>query len=168
MMTVYHLSPWRRKSGVATDDSEIQSLRTVRCDIDSVFDNFFSHLNWAPTLQDLNTNSFLSPSLDITETDKEYHISMELPGVDEKEVDISFSNGLLTVKGEKKAEEKKEGKNYHRVERSYGMFQRSVSLPEGINPDAINATFTHGVLNINIPKPEEKKPEVKKINIKKD
>lgn len=166
MMTVYNLAPWRRKSGLTAEDSDLRSLRGIQREIDSVFDNFLRGFSFAPAVKEFTSSDFLAPNLDIAETDREYQVSLELPGVDENDVDISLSGNILTIKGEKKAEEKKDGKNYHRVERSYGSFQRSLTLPDEVNADKITATFQQGVLHLTVPKLEQKKTEVKKINIK--
>lgn len=108
----------------------------------------------------------LTPSLDLHETDKQVLINAELPGVDEKDIDISVADDVLTISGEKKTEfEHKEGDRY-RSERSYGRFSRSVSLPFKINPDKVEAKFDKGVLKLTIPKPAEAQQQTRKIAIK--
>lgn len=98
------------------------------------------------------------PTVDISETENGYEIRAELPGVSEDDVNVSVTDNVLTVKGEKRQEEETEGKNYHRVERRYGSFQRSFSLPRHIETDAIKAKFKEGVLTLGIPKAEVAKP----------
>jgi HSP20 family protein len=96
-------------------------------------------------------------------TDKDIEITAELPGLEDKDVQVNVADNVLTIKGEKKAEKEKE-KNYHTVERSYGSFYRAVTLPAGINADAIKATLANGVLKVVEPKPataQAKKVEVK-------
>ena len=106
------------------------------------------------------------PSMEMHEADGKVMISAELPGVDEKDVDISVKEDMLTISGEKKSErEFKEGEGY-RTERSYGRFSRSVSLPFTIDPDSVEARFDRGVLKLTIPKPPEAQQQVKKIQIK--
>ena len=90
-----------------------------------------------------------TPRWDLSETEKEYNVHVELPGVNKNDVKIDVENGILTVSGEKKSEVKEEGKKYHRVERSYGSFKRSVKLPDGIKPESVKATFDNGVLDIS-------------------
>ena len=108
----------------------------------------------------------LMPSMEMHEADGKVMISAELPGVDEKDVDISVKDDMLTISGEKKSEKEfKEGEGY-RTERSYGSFSRSVSLPFHIDPDAVEARFERGVLKLTIPKPPEAQQQVKKIQIK--
>ncbi len=106
------------------------------------------------------------PTVDISETENGYEIRAELPGVSEDDVNVSVTDNLLTVKGEKRQEAETEGKNYHRVERRYGSFQRSFTLPRHIETDAINAEFKEGVLTLGIPKAEVAKPT--EISIKAD
>ena len=98
------------------------------------------------------------PEADICETENGFEIRAELPGVSENNVNISVTDNLLTIKGNKHQEEATEGKNYHRVERRYGSFQRSFTLPRHIETDAIKAEFKDGVLILGIPKAEAAKP----------
>lgn len=98
------------------------------------------------------------PTVDISETENGYEIRAELPGVSEEDVNVSVTDNVLTVKGEKRQEGETEGKNYHRVERHYGSFQRSFTLPRHIETDAIKAEFKDGVLTLGIPKAEVTKP----------
>ena len=98
------------------------------------------------------------PTVDISETENGFEIRAELPGVSEKDVNVSVTDNLLTIKGEKHQEAETDGKNYHRVERRYGSFQRSFTLPRHIETDAIKAEFKDGVLTLGIPKAEAAKP----------
>jgi len=98
------------------------------------------------------------PAADICETENGFEIRAELPGVSEDDINISVTDNLLTIKGEKRQEENSEGKNYHRVERRYGSFQRSFTLPRHVETDGIKAGFTDGVLTLEIPKAEVTKP----------
>ena len=104
-----------------------------------------------------------APLVDITEDDKEYIIKTELPEVKKEDVKVSVENGLLTIVGERKFE-KEENKKYHRVERAYGRFLRSFVLPEGVDPDKVNAEFRDGVLKVHLAKSEQTKP--KQIEVK--
>ncbi|WP_161791816.1 Hsp20/alpha crystallin family protein [Candidatus Jidaibacter acanthamoebae] len=112
---------------------------------------------------------FLTPKINISETENEYKISAEIPGVEEKDIDLSINKGMLLIKAEKKEEkEEKEEKDeqYHRYERYYGTFQRTISLPEDIDENSIKAKFKGGVLNITIKKNKEAQPATKKIEVK--
>ena len=98
------------------------------------------------------------PTVDISETGNGYEIRAELPGVSEDDVNVSVTDNVLTVRGEKQQEKETEGKNYHRVERRYGSFQRKFALPPEVETDDIKAEFSAGVLTLSIPKPEAAKP----------
>ncbi len=98
------------------------------------------------------------PTVDISETENGFEIHAELPGVQESDVNVSVTDNLLTIKGEKHQESETDGKNYHRVERRYGGFQRSFTLPRNIETGSINAGFKDGVLTLTIPKAEAAKP----------
>lgn len=102
--------------------------------------------------------SLLRPALDIQETDKQYKIALEVPGVEEKDIQLTLHDNVLIVRGEKRQEQEKKDGGFHRVERSYGSFQRALNLPENANEDSIKATFKNGVLNITIDKRETKAP----------
>ena len=103
-------------------------------------------------------NTSWIPTVDISETENGFEIHVELPGVSEKDVQVSVTDNLLTIKGEKRQEEKTENKNHHRVERRYGNFQRSFTLPRQVKTSDIEAGFRDGILTLNIPKAEEAKP----------
>jgi HSP20 family protein len=106
------------------------------------------------------------PSVDIVEKDKAYEVTAELPGLDEKDVEVKLVNGGLTIKGEKQEEKEEKKKDYYLHERHFGSFERYFRVPEGVDTDKIEASFRKGVLTVTLPKkPEAQKPE-KKIEIK--
>jgi len=128
-----------------------------------VFDRFFNDLE----LPDLfNEEGMLVPAFDISETEKAYMITGEIPGIDSKELDITLLDGILTIKGEKKKEKEDTDENYHRVERHYGSFQRNFRIPEKVKTDKLDATYKDGVLKLTLPKAEVTKP--KKIEVKEE
>jgi len=98
------------------------------------------------------TGQFIQAQMNVSETDKEIRITAELPGVDQNDVDVSLDDDVLTIRGEKKFEQKEEKENFHFVERSYGTFQRSVRLPFPVDPEQVNASFENGVLTVSPPK----------------
>ena len=106
------------------------------------------------------------PAVDVYETDKEFVLKAELPGVDPKDVEVRVEDSTLYLKGERKFEKETKEENYHRVERSYGTFTRSFSLPHTINTEQIHADYRNGVLTIRLPKREEAKPKQIKISVK--
>jgi HSP20 family protein len=98
------------------------------------------------------------PEMDLVETDDHYLLKADLPGMKQDDVSIEFNDGTLTIAGERKAEYERKEKGFFRLERSFGKFSRSLTLPEGIDPDKIAAEFHDGVLEVTIPKPEQRKP----------
>jgi HSP20 family protein len=98
------------------------------------------------------------PAMDLVETADHFVLRADLPGLSEDDVKIEFEDGTLTVSGERKVEHDGKGEGYYRVERAFGPFSRSLTLPQGIDPEAVSASFDRGVLEVSIPKPEERKP----------
>ncbi len=100
-------------------------------------------------------NSFV-PGINISETDEHFEVTVELPGMSKEDIDVSLDNGRLAISGERKFEDKEEGKTYHRVETRYGSFNRSFQLPDNVDEESINATYENGLLNITIDKSRDK------------
>ena len=98
------------------------------------------------------------PAMDLVETDEHFVLRADLPGMSEQDIKIEFEDGTLTVSGERKSEHESKGEGYHRVERAFGSFSRSLTLPQGVDPEAVTANFDRGVLEVSIPKPEQRKP----------
>lgn len=140
-------------------------------EIDRLFTDAFRGFSDFPfglgrELATLAPSTWLQPTMDIAATEKEYTVTLELPGVDEKEIHLEITADTLKIEGEKKQEKEEKEKNYYRVERSYGSFLRTLSLPDDADRDAIQATFKQGVMKISIPRKTPPKPESKKIEIK--
>ncbi len=137
-------------------------LPAFRKRLNALFEDFDSR--WPAGLGKFAVHS------NVSETDKEIRITAELPGMDQKDIDISVTANRITIKGEKKSEkdEKKdeEGRQFHRIERSSGSFERSMSLPFDINPDNVGAEFKDGVLTVTLAKPPEVVEKTKKIEVK--
>jgi len=129
----------------------------LQTEIDRVFDSF----NGWPTAA---ADRSFSPSMEVTETDGTIEVSTELPGMDEKDVDISIADDMLTIRGEKKVEKDEKKKNYRLIERSYGAFERRVSLPQGVDASKIKAKMTKGVLKVEVQKPAAAKAQQVKIS----
>jgi len=139
------LIPWREP---------VKSLEAFRREIDRLFDRFFEAMPFSE-------QEFV-PSVDISETDKEVIIQAEIPGIDPKDLDISLNGRLLTIKGEKRSEHEEKKENYHKIERKYGAFTRTLELPVDVDPEKVEATYKDGVLKIVFSKIEAgKKIEVK-------
>ena len=136
-------------------------------DMDSLFDDFFGNaFTLAPIRNNTLSAATFSPRMDVVETESAYEISAELPGLTEKDIDISLSDGVLTLKGEKKTEHEDKGKHHHRIERRYGSFSHQMYVPENVDTTKVEAAFKHGVLTLTLPKAEKPEPEVQKIEIK--
>jgi HSP20 family protein len=141
-----------------------------RSDMDRLFDRFstgFGLPSW-PRAFDLEpAATYSAPAVDVAETEKAYTVTAELPGMDEKDIDVSVTGDLLVIKGEKRQEKEEKEKNYYLSERSYGLFQRAFTLPTGIDRDKIAAEFAKGVLTLTLPKSAEAQEKQKKIEVKK-
>ncbi len=155
-MNLTSLIPIGRDRSVARSDNPFMSLQRQ---VDRLFDDFTRGF---PVFGDGKAG--LLPSMDVTETDKEIEITAELPGLEEKDVQINVADNLLTIRGEKKSEKEEKDKNYRLIERSYGSFERTLELPDGVNADAIKANIAKGVLKVTIPKPAP--AQAKKIEVK--
>ena len=107
-----------------------------------------------------------APAMDVAETDRAYEITAELPGMSEKDVEVVASNGVLTIKGEKKEEKEEKKKDYYLSERRYGSFERRMQIPEDVEADKIEAAFKKGVLTVTLPKKPEAQKPAKKIEVK--
>jgi HSP20 family protein len=141
---------------------ELDPFRGFRTQLDSLFEDWFGR----------NIGGTLAPRINVSETAKDMTVTIELPGVEEKDVEVTLSGNQLTVKGEKKSEqeEKKDdqGRVFHRVERSYGAFQRTMTVPFEAAPDKVSAGFKDGVLTVSLPKPETAtvEPKTSRIEVK--
>ena len=162
-MNLKSLLPISRTRSVARQENPFLSLQR---EVDRLFEDFTRGFPSFPTFPAFQTRGAadLIPSMDVTETDKEIEITAELPGLEEKDVQINLSDNLLTIRGEKKAEKEQKEKDYRLVERSYGSFSRTLEAPEGVDPNGIKATSAKGVLKVTVPKPAP--AQVKKIDVK--
>ena len=139
------------------------SNRPWRSPFDNLFDAFFGEDSRLPVLPG---NAAFTPRIDVKEDDVSYEISAELPGLEEKDIEISVADGSLVLRGEKSSNsEEKEGK-YFRQERIYGRFERAFHLPDGVEAEKIEAKFKNGVLAITLPKKEEAKKVVRQVEVK--
>jgi len=163
-MRLQYLSPRISKRALTTGGYD--PFRQFRSQFDRLFEDFFGDYGASTGRGEAAALPAISPSLDVAETEKAYEISVELPGVAEKDLDVSVSEGVLSIKGEKRSESEEKDKNFHRVERSYGSFERRLTLPAEADAEKIDAGFANGVLTVTIPKAEGAKETVKKISIK--
>ena len=147
------------------DKDNYEPFHSLHREIDRVFNEFSRGAPWPSETRSGNGARRLMPKIDISETDLALEVSAELPGVDEKDIDVTLSDNVLTIKGEKKAETKTDDENYHVVERSYGSFQRSLRVPFDADADKIEAKFENGVLKVTLPKPPEVEAKTRKIPV---
>jgi HSP20 family protein len=138
-------------------------FESLRKEVDRLFEDFGGGF-WRRPFAALKFVA--APAVDVAETDKAYEITAELPGIDQKNVEVNVANGGITIKGEKKEETEERRKDYYVSERRYGSFERYFELPDGIETDKIEATFKNGVLKVTLPKTAEAQKAAKKIEVK--
>jgi len=147
-------------------------FENLRDEIERVFENFgFRTRPPMRSLFDVDlswpTNGLaMAPAIDVAEKDQEFEITAELPGLDAKDINVTVSDGTLTLKGEKKESKEERDKDYHLTERRYGSFMRSFRLPETVEADKIAASFAQGVLTLKLPKSAKAQQATKKIEVK--
>ena len=169
------------KIPVSTDKSAPSELRprrpleSLRQEIDRLFDDFGIGTWRSPfrnSLFDMDpfrrAKAAFSgmPAVDVTETEKDYKVVAELPGMDEKNIEVKIANGVLTIKGEKQEEKEEEKRDYYVRERSFGSFERTFPAPDGVELDKVDASFKKGVLTVTLPKTAEAQKAEKKITVK--
>jgi HSP20 family protein len=166
-MNLKSIIPWKkeeRQVDRTREDGNPFSL--FQRQMDSLFDDVFGRSSMEPW-NEFRGRRF-APDIDVNETDKEVRVTAELPGLDEKDVELSLTGNLLSIKGEKKEEHEEEKGDYYRSERSYGYFERAVQLPEGIDADKAKANFKKGVLKVSIPKKPEAQSSRRKTELRDD
>ena len=166
-MPINDLVPLRKTNGgLVNGRDEMDPFSQLHHEIDRVFSNFMTDwpLTGRMSLMDRRFGKFV-PDVDITESDKEFRVTAELPGMDENDLDVSYVEGLLTIKGEKREEHEEQRGDSYRLERQFGAFERTIPLPSGVNPDKAKASFKKGVLSITLPKTEEARSNKKIIRI---
>jgi HSP20 family protein len=142
----------------------VRELQTMQNEMNRLFNTFFD----SPSTSGNGGHTPLRrwiPAMDVLETDGYFVLRADLPGMSEKDVNIELDDNVLTISGERTAEHEGRQEGYYRVERASGAFSRSLTLPEGVDPDGIQASFASGVLEVRIPKPEEHKPRKVQISL---
>ena len=133
----------------------VRELSSLQNDMNRLFNTFF---DTSTAGNGATTPRRWIPAMDLVETEDHFVLKADLPGLTEQDVHIDVEDDVLTVSGERKSEHEDKREGYVRVERSYGGFRRSLTLPEGVEPEAVTASFDRGVLEVRIPKPEQRKP----------
>lgn len=165
-MNISDLVPWKSNRGNEVTVRREKSPATLYEEFNRLFDEFFEN-SWMTPWSDRfgNFNEF-SPRVNVTEREKEFEVTAELPGMSENDIDITVSRDSLTLRGEKKQESEDKGDNYYRVERSYGKFSRVIPFPAGVvNNETVEASFKNGVLTIILPKAEEAQHISRRISV---
>jgi HSP20 family protein len=165
--------PVKRENTKEHSNALAHPLQQFHQEVDRLFDQTFrgfglSSLGFDRPLFPNLSDGMLKPTLDLGATNKEYTITVEIPGVKEKDVKLEIVNDTLTISGEKKQEKEEKDKNYYRMERSYGSFQRVLSLPEDADQENVKATFKKGVLTVTMARKALLKSDVKQIEVKTD
>jgi len=141
-----------------------RELHTMQNEMNRLFSTFFD----SPTPSNGRGRAVARrwvPAMDVVQTDDHFVLRADLPGLSESDVQLEVEDNVLTISGERKSEQEQKGQGYYRLERSFGSFSRSLTLPEGVEPDAIEASFDSGVLEVRIPKPEQPKPRKVQISL---
>ncbi len=159
-MTLIRWKPLRDVSRWSPVHDLTGEFLNMQKDIDRMFDRFRMNV------PDDNGNYGLTPSVDIIENDDDFTVHVELPGVEKKDVKITVADGILTLKGEKKHSYEDKTDRFQRVERSFGSFERSFTLPTTVKSEGIEASYTNGILTISIPKAEQAKAKEIEVNVK--
>jgi len=148
-------------------------FEALRKEVDRLFDDFGGDDFWRRPFRSLAglekgwAQKFVAtPAADVAETEKAYEITAELPGIDQKNIEVNVASGGITIKAEKREETEEKKKDYYVSERRYGSFERYFGLPEGVDTDKIEATFKNGVLKVTLPKTVEAQKAAKKIEVK--
>jgi len=165
-MSIRDLIPWSRQENrvpaqVSAAGDRSDSVSSLHREVNRLFDNFFRGFG-VPVLAG-GDRGLLAPSVELAETDEEIRVAAELPGLDDKDVEVIVEEGVLTLRGEKKSEVEDKDRGYS--ERSYGRFERRIGLPKGIEQDKASATFKNGVLTVTVPKSTSAGQDVRRIPI---
>ena len=167
-MSLKSLMPFARSGVPSRTGYDMDPFSTMRRDMDRLFDEMWKGFGGGSAMPAAFAGGDAAPRIDVKETATGIEVSAELPGVDEKDIEVELRDDVLTIRGEKKVE-KEEGdkeKGYHVMERSYGSFARSVALPYSAEPDKVSADFSKGVLKVVVPRPAEVVAKTKKIEVK--
>jgi HSP20 family protein len=163
MLGMRDLIPWSRGREAAPRRQELDHpLMSFQREIDRLFDDFWRGAD----VPGFGRDGVISPRIDVSENEKEIVVTAELPGLDERDVEVLLADNALTLKGEKRAERDESEHGYVYKERSFGSFRRTLPLDVEVNPDEVNARFHNGVLSVTLPKSPEAQKKVKKIDVK--
>ena len=159
--------PWKRDKQIESTRGQYlkDPLQAMRDEMNQLFDSFFSQAPGSFLADWQGFEGGMLPIIDFSETDQEYKIAAELPGVDEKEIELTLDHNVLRIKGHKQAEKEQKDRRFYRVERTYGSFSRDIALPGEVDDSKIEASFKKGVLEIVLPKKKDASGKVKRVKI---
>jgi HSP20 family protein len=164
-MALKELIPWKKSNGeLAVRRDAANPFDQFRREMDQLFAGFLSDWPAPINLMDRRIGSFV-PDVDVAETEKEVRVTAELPGLDQKEVEVTLTQGALTIKGEKREEHEEDKGDLHRSECRYGMFERMVQLPSDVDADKAKASFKKGILKVTLPKTAEAQSNRRRIPV---
>ncbi|MFH1079538.1 MAG: Hsp20/alpha crystallin family protein [Pseudomonadota bacterium] len=168
-MTIKNLLPsiWNRDAAPSGREEE-RSIFPLQREMNRIFDDFFRGWDVAPQGAAGSRFGFFQPAIDVKQSEEEIIVKAELPGLEEKDIEVLLTDDALTIRGEKREEKEEKGKAYYHMERSYGSFNRVIPLPAGVDQKKVQAQFKKGVLSITLQKTQEAKAKGKKIPIKAD
>lgn len=167
--------PVKTEKSPAAMPQTLRPFESLRREVDRLFDEFdggFWRSPFRSRFFDLapfrraEATTAATPAVDVSETEKAYEITAEMPGMDEKNVEVKVANGVLTIKGEKQEDREEKKKDYYMRERSFGSFERNFQVPEGVEIDKIEANFKNGLLSVTLPKSASAQKAEKKITVK--
>ncbi len=167
--------PVQSRSAAPAATNPADPWRVLRGEMDRLFDRFTAGFGFAPMprlfdaeppMRSAGVSGALLPAVDVSESDTAYTVSAELPGLEEKDVEVTLTGDTLVIKGEKRSQTEEKTANYHLSERSYGTFQRAFTLPDGVDRNNVTAEFAKGVLKLTLPKTPAAKAEQRKIEVK--
>jgi HSP20 family protein len=171
-MALGEMVPWRwgslRRSGL--DEKAVEGFRgdiaSLHREMDRLFESLWNDSFSSSLLSGDWSRMEVVPQLDVTEDDKSFSVKIDLPGMDEKDVDLTLSDRVLTIRGKKEEDKETKEKDYYRRERACGSFRRRIEIPAAVDAAKIDASFKKGVLTINLPKTKEAQDKVKHIQVK--
>jgi HSP20 family protein len=152
-----------KKEQAGQEQEREHPLLSLQREMNRLVDSFFPDLPSRPFGE---LPGMFSPHMNVAETDKAVQVTIELPGMDDKDVEVSLAQDTLTIRGEKREEKNENTRSYHRLERTFGSFSRTISLPAGVDHDKVSAAFKRGILTITLPKTAQALREMKKIPVR--
>lgn len=158
------LRRWEREGEPV--DSFRREMDRLHREMDRLFDGFLTESGGPSWWSEMMGRGAVTPQADLSEDEKEFRVNVELPGMDDKDVDVTLADRLLTIRGEKKEDKEQKDKSYYRRERAYGSFTRRIEVPAEVDAAKIEASFNKGVLTVRLPKTKEAQQKVKHIDVK--